>query len=138
MSKMKLPPDVAFHSAPLLFVWKPRGLLDEEIVNRIIGFIGEQESVLREPFLRFADLSALDLIELNFKYVFHVALYRRLTYSGHPATKSAFLVTSADATHYAKLHEMLTDHSPLNVEVFEEREAAAKWLGVPLELLEMP
>jgi len=29
----------------------------------------------------------------------------------------------------------MTDHSPLNVEMFEEREAAAKWLSVPVEAL---
>jgi hypothetical protein len=29
----------------------------------------------------------------------------------------------------------MTDRSPLEVEMFEEREAAAKWLGVPVESL---
>jgi hypothetical protein len=29
----------------------------------------------------------------------------------------------------------MTDQSPLEVEMFEEREAAAKWLGVPIESL---
>jgi hypothetical protein len=88
--------------------------------------------------LRFADLTALDQVELNFEFIFHVSLHRRLTYSGHPATKAAFLVTSSDAEHYAKLHAMLTDYSPLEVAVFEDRAAAAKWLGVPPELLKMP
>jgi hypothetical protein len=32
----------------------------------------------------------------------------------------------------------MTDQSPLNVEMFEEREAAAKWLGVPVESLTVP
>lgn len=137
MSEMKLPPDVAFHPEPRLFVWKPHGCLDEKAINKIIAFIGEQEAVLREPFKRFTDFSALDLVDLNFRYVFHIALYRRLTYANHPETKSAFLVTSEEAEHFAKLHGMLTDHSPLHVAVFEQREAAAQWLGVPLETLEM-
>jgi hypothetical protein len=29
----------------------------------------------------------------------------------------------------------MTDYSPLNVEMFEDREAAAKWLGVPFGFL---
>jgi len=29
----------------------------------------------------------------------------------------------------------MTGQSPLKIEMFEEREAAAKWLGVPAELL---
>ena len=30
---------------------------------------------------------------------------------------------------------LLTRSSSINVRIFEEREAAAKWLGVPVELL---
>jgi hypothetical protein len=135
---MEMPPDVVFHPSPRLFAWKPRGVLDETAVNKIIAFIGEQEAAANEPFLRFADLTALDLVELNFKYVFHVALYRRLTYAGHPSTKSAFLVTSPEATQFVKLHWMLTDHSPLHVSMFEDRAAAAEWLEVPPAMLEMP
>jgi len=29
----------------------------------------------------------------------------------------------------------MTNQSPLDVEMFQEREAAAKWLGVPIKLL---
>ena len=53
----------------------------------------------------------------------------------HPPVKTAFYVTSSDTTHYAKLHAMLTDHSPLHVSLFTERAAAAKWLGVPVVAL---
>ena len=138
MSTTELPPDVVFHPSPPLFVWKPRGSLNETAVNKIIAFVAEQEAASNQPFLRFADLTALDQVELNFKFIFHVSLHRRLDYAGQPSTKSAFLVTNLEAEHYAKLHAMLTDHSPLDVAVFEDRDAAAKWLGVPPELLEMP
>ena len=33
------------------------------------------------------------------------------------------------------MHEVLTRHSSIEVRIFEQREAAAKWLGVPVELL---
>ena len=138
MSTTELPPDVVFHPSPRLFVWKPRGSLNETAVNKIIAFVTEQEAASNQPFLRFADLTALDQVELNFKFVFHVSLYRRLTYAGQPSTKAAFLVTNSDAEHYAKLHAMLTDYSPLDVAVFQDRGSAAKWLGVPSTLLEMP
>jgi hypothetical protein len=49
--------------------------------------------------------------------------------------KSAILVTSLTLAHYSKLHEMLTRSSSIKVRIFEEREAAALWLGVPVELL---
>jgi hypothetical protein len=89
-----------------------------------------------KPFNRFTDPSKQEAVELSFKYIFHVSLYRRLTYSGRPPVKSAFFVTTPEAAHLVKIHVIMTDHSPLQVEMFEEREEAAKWLGVPLEILQ--
>jgi hypothetical protein len=49
--------------------------------------------------------------------------------------ESALLATTPEATHIAKLHAMLTDHSPLHVAVFSDIKAAADWLDVPQEVL---
>ena len=49
--------------------------------------------------------------------------------------KSAFCVTHWQAAYPVRIHAPMTDQSPLKVEMFEEREAAAKWLGVPVESL---
>ena len=131
---MELPADVKYVKEANLFIWRPRGVLSEGLVNRIIVFVREQEETLGRSFNRFTDLSALDAVDLNFNYVFHIALYRRLSYAGGKV-KSAFYVSSSDAEHYAKLHALLTDHSPLQVSIFTDRGAAAKWLGVPIETL---
>jgi len=131
---MELPADVEYVEDARLFIWRPRGVLSEALVNEIVVFVTEQEETLGRSFNRFTDLSALDAVDLNFNYVFHIALYRRLSYAGGKV-KSAFYVSSSDAEHYAKLHALLTDHSPLQVSIFTELEAAAKWLGVPIELL---
>ena len=132
---MKLPADVRFRKDLLLLLWKPRGILDEEKVNEIVAFIEAVEERNKQPINRFADLSALDAVDLNFRFVFDVALGRRLSVKEKPAIKSAFYVTSPATRHYAKLHAMLTDYSPLDVTLFTDRAAAAKWLGVPLEAL---
>jgi hypothetical protein len=132
---MKLPPDVTFHEAHGLFVWKPRGILNEATINKITAFVGEQEATFGKPFNRFTDVSSVDSVDLNFKFIFHVALFRRLSYAGRPPVKSAILVSSLTLAHYSKLHEVLTRGSSIEVRVFEDREAAAKWLGVPVELL---
>ena len=132
---MKLPAHVLFRKDLSLLVWKPRGILDESTVNEIVAFIETVEKRNKQPLNRFADLSALDAIDLNFNFVFHVALDRPLSAKPKPAVKSAFYVTSPDTVHYAKLHAMLTDYSPLHVALFTDRAAAAKWLGVPLEAL---
>jgi len=131
---MELPADVEYVEDANLFIWRPRGVLSEALLNKIIVFVREQEDTLGRSFNRFTDLSALNAVDLNFDYVFHIALYRRLSYAGGKV-KSAFYVSSSDAEHYAKLHAVLTDHSPLQVSVFTELAAAAKWLGVPVELL---
>ena len=132
---MKLPAHVLFRKEVSLILWKPRGVLDQSKVNAIIAFIEAVEKRNSKPLNRFNDMSELDAVDLNFDFVFRVALGRRLSAAPKPAVKSAFYVTSEVTTHYAKLHAVLTDYSPLDVALFTDRVAAAKWLGVPLEAL---
>ncbi len=135
---MKLPAHVFFRKDHALILWKPRGILDQSVVNEIVAFVDTVEKRSPQPLNRFSDLSALDAVDLNFEFVFFVALDRRLSAKSRPGVKSAFYLTSPATTHYAKLHAMLTDHSPLDVSLFTERTAAAKWLGVPDEALSLP
>jgi len=132
---LKLPAHVSYRKDLSLMLWRPQGVLDEAIVNEIVVFLDTAEKRAGQPFNRFADLSALDAVDLNFRFVFDVALHRRLVYKPKPPVRSAFYVTSPTTAHYAKLHEMLTDRSPLDVDLFTDRAAAAKWLGVPIEAL---
>jgi hypothetical protein len=131
---LKLPAHVLFRKDLSLILWKPRGILDESTVNEVVEFIEAVEKGNREPLNRFSDLWALDAVDLNFDFVFHVAL-GRLSAGPRPAVKSAFYVASPASTHYVKLHAMLTDYSPLHVALFTDRADAAKWLGVPFETL---
>jgi len=134
---VKLPAHLLFRKELSLMVWKPHGVLDEAMVNEIVAFLETAERVAHKPFNRFTDLSApaLDMIDLSFKFVFHVALFRRISAGRKPRVKSAFYVTSPGAVHYAKLHALLNDYSPLQVSLHTDRAAAAKWLGVPVEAL---
>src|SRR6476469_2032828 len=132
---MKLPPDVQFHEDIHLLVYRPRGLLNEASVNKLIRVIGELEAKLKEPFNRFADTLGHDEVELNFKYVIQVYLYRSLSYQGRPPIKSATLATDSTIIHYAKLHSLLPQGSAINVRIFQDRQEAAQWLGVPIERL---
>jgi hypothetical protein len=138
MTPMKLPAHVLFRKELSLILWKPRGILDEVLVNEIVAFIEAVERRASKPLNRFSDLSGLDAVDLNFKFVFHAALGRRLSAVPKAAVKSAFYVTSSATTHYIRLHAMLTDYSPLDVSLFTDRAAAANWLGVPGEALTMP
>ena len=132
---MKPPVEVEFVEEARLLIWRPRGILDEAAVNKVLVDLLRREAMATKPFNRFCDLSAVESFHLTFRYVFHVALHRRLSYAGRGPIKSAFYVTHPEAAHLVKIHAVMTDYSPLNVEMFEDREAAAKWLGVPVESL---
>jgi hypothetical protein len=135
---MNLTPDVEFHEDIRLLMWRPRGLLDEAAVNKILSVLADLEAKMKEPFNRFTDTLATDEVELNFRYIIHISLYRRLTYAGRPLIKSAILATDSTMIHYAKLHALMTQGSPIKVQLFQDRESAAQWLGVPLERLTAP
>ena len=135
MNKIELPSHVQFLEDTRLFIYRPKGVLSEEVVDEVIVALGKLEFSLSEPFDRFFDTLAADEIELNVQYVIRVSLYRRFAYAGHPPVKSAILATDSTMIHYAQLHALLTQDSPINVRVFQDRKEAAQWLGVPIELL---
>jgi hypothetical protein len=132
---MKLPPEIEFYEDMRLLIYRPHGLLNEAAITRVLTALESLEAELQEPFNRFSDTLAADEVELNFKYIIQVSLHRRLTYAGRPPVKSAILATDATAIHYGQLHALLTQGSPIKVHVFQDREEAAQWLGVPTDLL---
>ena len=134
---MKLPPELEFHEDIHLLIYRPQGVIDEAAVKKVASVLEDLETRLEKPFNRFSDTLAADEVELNFKYVIEFSLCRRLSYAGHPPVKSAILATDSTMIHYARLHALLTQGSPINVRVFKDRREAADWLGVPIERLEM-
>ena len=132
---MELPPDVQFLEDIRLLIYRPTGRLDEAMVNQILNVIGDLETRRKQPFNRYFDTVAAEDVELNFRYVIHVSLYRRMTYADRPPIKSAILATDSTMLHYARLHALLTQGSPIKVRIFEDRAEAAEWLEVPVELL---
>ena len=135
MNGMDLPPEIEFHEDIRLFIYKPRGLLDEVEVSRAVNVLSELEAKLKEPFNRFCDTSEIDRIELNYRYVIHVSLYRVLSYADRPPVKSAVLAPDSTIAHYFQLHAVITKGSPITVRIFQQQEDVAKWLGVPLQRL---
>ena len=132
---MTLPPDIEFHEDSRLLIYKPRGLLNEASVNKIVNVIENLEARLQEPFNRFFDTLGHDEVELNFRYVIQISVHRVLSYGDRPPVRSAILATDSTIAHYCQLHAIITEDSPITVRIFGEREDAAEWLGVPLERL---
>ena len=132
---MKRPADVEFHEDIRLLIYRPRGVLNEQSVEKIVGIIGELESKLKEPFNRFLDTCGHDEVELNYQYVIQISLHRILSYGDRLPVKSAILATDSTIIHYCQLHAIITEDSPINVRIFQQREDAAQWLSVPIERL---
>ena len=133
---MKLPPELRFHEEKRLLIYRPCGLLNEAAINEVLSALEDLETALKEPFNRFLDTLATDEVELNFKYITQISLHRRLSYTGRQAVKSATLATDSTIIHYGQLLAVLTQGSPINVRIFQDREKAAQWLGVPIGLLQ--
>jgi hypothetical protein len=132
---MTLSPDIEFFEDVRLFIYKPRGLLDEASVTRAVNILADLEALLKEPFNRFSDTSGIDRVDLNYQYVIQVSLYRVLSYADRPPVKSAILATESTVGHYFQLHAIITQESPIKVRIFQQREDAAKWLDVAVERL---
>ena len=132
---MKLPPDIEFHEDIRLLIYRPKGLINEAEINRVIGIIEGIEAASQQPFNRFSDTSEIHEVELNFQYVIQASLHRRLAHAGRVPVKSAILATDNTIVHYARLLILLTQGSSIKVQVFQDCEQAAQWLGVPVELL---
>ena len=132
---MKLPPDLEFHKDIRLLVYRPRGLIDETALNKVIGAIEDLEAAMQEPFNRFSDTLAADEVELNFKYVIQCCSSPAPFLRGSSPVKSAILATDSTFFITGRLHALLTQGSPIKVRVFQDRKEAAQWLGVPIERL---
>src|SRR6516165_2558261 len=132
---MNLPPEIEFHEDIRLLIYRPRGLIDQAEINKVVRVIEEIEAQTKEPFNRFSDTSEAHEVELNFRYVIQVSLHRRLAHEGRVPVKSAILATDSTVIHYARLLVLLTEGSSIKVRVFQHRAEAAQWLGVPVELL---
>jgi hypothetical protein len=132
---MKLSADMEFREDVRLLIYRPKGLINEAEINRVIGVIEGIEAASQQPFNRFSDTSETHEVELNFQYVIQASLHRRLAHAGRVPVKSAILATDNTIVHYSRLLILLTQGSSIKVQVFQDCEQAAQWLGVPVELL---
>ena len=135
MNNIKLSPEIEFHQDIRLLIYRPKGLINEAEINRVIGVIEGIEAASQQPFNRFSDTSETHEVELNFQYVIQASLHRRLAHAGRVPVKSAILATDNTIVHYSRLLMLLTQGSSIEVQVFQDCEQAAQWLGVPVELL---
>ena len=115
-----------------LVTWHPRGVFDDILADQIVEFIEAEERSQEAPFNRYTDLSEITNINLTAGHVFQIAQRR---HAASEPVKSAFWSDKAVTLSLAYIYETLMAAAAINVRVFMEREAAAAWLGVPVEIL---
>jgi hypothetical protein len=122
--------DVYVIESDSLMVGRPKGILDADGIKRIVEFIEIKEVETETGFNRFCDLTRLDEIHLLFGEILDVAVRRCEFNPNDIRVKSAFLATNPLAFGIAHIYEQLLNSPRIEVRVFSEIEAAARWLGV--------
>jgi hypothetical protein len=118
-----------------LATWYPTGVLTDAVADQIIEFIEMQEHDQDELFDRYTDFSGLTKVRLKVNHMFEIARRRR---SAREPVNSAFFADQPVTFSIAKMYEGLMERAMITVRVFEKRETAAEWLGVPLQILYPP
>ena len=128
-------PDTRYFAPWRLMTWRPRGTLDDNLLDRVMDFAELEERSIEGPFNRFADFSVLTEIRLKIGHVFKIAEHRRAALAGHEPVKTAIYAPSIVGFGMARMYEHLLEGSPIKVRPFRELAAAAEWLGVPEAIL---
>ncbi len=130
-------PHTCYYPQVRLVTWHPRGVLDDQLSERIVAFLEMEERIAEEPFDRYTDLTGITEIRLKIGHAFEIAERRRSGYRG-PPVKSAFYSDRIASYGISRMYEVLMEAASIRVRTFRAREAAAIWLGVPAEILLPP
>src|SRR5579862_9500575 len=83
-------PDTDWNSDARLLVWRPKGVLDDDLADRIVEFVELEELICDAPFHRYTDFTGLTHIRLRFGHVFRMSERRRESCTGKELVRSAF------------------------------------------------
>ena len=130
---LKTFPHARYHPEARLLTWHPRGTFDDKLADQITVALEADETFEKVPFNRYADLSLVTDIHLKIGHVFEIAEQRRA--AGEPV-RSAFFAETTVGFGIARMYETLMRGAVIQVRAFRDRDAAAEWLGVPVQLLQ--
>ena len=131
---LKAFPHSRYHPEARLLTMYPLGTFDDTLADEVLAMIEAEETVENVPFHRYTDLSRLTDIRLKIGHVFEIAEHRRA--AGEPV-RSAFFADTTVGFGIARLYEELMQGAVIHVRAFRDRDAAAEWLGVPVQLLQL-
>jgi hypothetical protein len=128
------PPHLRYYPAERIVAWRPQGVLNDQLLDDIAQWICAIENVSL-PFNRVVDLSDLTRISLRIQHVFTFARKRANDSRGLKPVRCALFCDKVVGFGIARLYETLMANTTILARAFQERAAAAEWLGVPEEIL---
>jgi len=116
-----------------VLVARLRGVLDAEMAEKLVEFVEIKEMEIETGFNRFCDLTHLEGIRLSTGDIVRLADRRRTFNPNHIHVKSAFWATDPLGFGIARMYEQLLNSPRIEVRVWDDKLAAADWLGTKLD-----
>jgi len=129
-------PYLRYYPAHRLIAWQPQGVLDDNLLDGMLNWLLAVEKVSL-PFKRYVDLSRLTQISLQIGHFFSIARARIEARVGLTPVRVALFCDKTVGFGIAHLYESLVEGTPIEARAFRDRAAAAEWLEVPVEVLEL-
>ena len=127
-------PFLRYYASHQLVAWQPQGTLDDLMLDQIAEWLVAVERV-SSPFKRFVDFSQLTTVAVRTRHVFEFARKRAEQLTGVEPVRTALFCDDWVGFGIACLYESLMENTPIEARAFRDRTQAAKWLGVPVEVL---
>src|SRR5213082_2876922 len=109
---LKTLPHTRYHSTWHVFTWHPRGVLDDELADEIVGVIESEEFFEEAPFNRYTDFSGLANIHLKVGHLFQIAEHR---HEVSEVVKSAFYAETVVGLSLARMYQFLMKGGAIQV-----------------------
>ena len=134
--KIPGPPYLRYYPAHRLVAWQPVGVLNDQVVDEVGEWLlGVEKFSL--PFVRFADFGRISHIALDLEQVSRLLKERTAAFCGATPVRMAFYGEQPTAFGIAQLWETLLRETAVEAGAFRNRAAAASWLNVPADILDL-
>lgn len=120
-----------------LLVGRIRRTLDLRLATKLVELVEIKEEELERGFNRVCDLTKLESIQISEKEIEALAARRRIHNRNKVRVKSAFIASEPLARSMALMCKALLASDRITVEVFDSHEAAASWLQVAPDKLNL-
>jgi hypothetical protein len=110
--------------------------LSFENIQPVLEKIEALETKYVNGFNRFTNLNDVQNMNLTSDEIWNISQRRAMMYKG-PVVKSAFFSSDKLMFGMMRIYATMMEPSPIDVDVFDDLNECADWLGFPSEMLEV-